>query len=74
MIRLVLVWAFISAVLGVVFHVHGGWVWIFAAPLGILFLGAYTVGGLKTQCPRCGARVKIGFDTCRFCGWTAHPT
>lgn len=70
MIRLVLIWLFCSAVIAYFLHLHGGWVWLIAAPFGLILLLQFTVGGKKATCPNCGARIKIGYDTCRYCGWT----
>jgi zinc-ribbon domain len=67
MIRLVL---FLIAA-GVLFAVVTGLSpWIAIVPLAILAVLAYTVGGMKLRCPRCGTRIKLGYNTCRNCGAT----
>jgi hypothetical protein len=31
---------------------------------------AFTVGGMKLRCPKCGKRIKLGYTTCHHCGAT----
>lgn len=44
--------------------------WFFLVPLGVLAIAAYTVGGMKLRCSKCGKRIKIGYSTCHHCGAT----
>lgn len=65
MIRLVLFAVIGAAILAAIFHVN---VWVFLVPIAGLLIYAYTVGGLRTRCPSCRKRVKIGASTCHHCG------
>lgn len=65
MIR-VLFFLFVGAVLFVL--VTGLSPWFFIVPVGLLAVGAYTVGGMKLRCSHCGKRIKLGYTTCHHCG------
>ena len=37
----------------------------------ILVAAAFTVGGHRLRCPKCGSRIKLGYTRCR-CGHDVH--
>lgn len=65
MIRLFLLVLVGAAVLAALTHLS---VWLFFVPIGLFVIYAYSAGGLKTRCPACRKRVKIGATTCHHCG------
>lgn len=65
MIRLAVFTVVGSAILAAIFHVS---VWVFLVPIAGVLIYAYTVGGLRTRCPSCRKRVKIGASACHHCG------
>lgn len=65
MIRLFLLVLVASAVFAAVLHIS---VWIIFIPLVLFAVYAYTFGGLKTKCPACRKRIKIGATACHHCG------
>jgi hypothetical protein len=69
-IRVALITVFAAAILAAVFHVS---VWIFFVPIAAWFVYSYTVGGLRTRCPSCRKRVKIGAAACHHCGRDVRP-
>jgi hypothetical protein len=56
---------FAAAVFAAILHAS---IWFFLIPIGLLVIGAYTVGGLKLRCPACGKRIKLGYTSCHHCG------
>ena len=69
MIRLALFVLFGAAVLAVLLHIS---IWITLVPLAAFVIYAYTAGGLKTRCPDCRKRFKVGATSCHHCGHNLH--
>ena len=65
MIRLFLLVLFGAAVFAVILHIS---IWIVLVPLAAFVIYAYTAGGLKTRCPDCRKRIKLGATACHHCG------
>ena len=70
MIRLGVVVLFGGAVVASLLHVN---VWVVVIPLALLAVAAYTKGGMKLKCSRCGKRIKLGYSTCHHCGASYGP-
>jgi hypothetical protein len=70
MVRLLLALVAVAVFLSVVTGVSP---WFFLIPIGLLAVAAYTVGGMKLRCTRCGKRIKLGYNTCHHCGASFGP-
>jgi hypothetical protein len=67
MVRAFLFVIFAAAVFASILHAG---IWVFVVPLALLMVLAY-VGGMRTSCPKCKKRIKLGATVCHHCGWQA---
>ena len=65
MIRLVLLVLIAAAVFAAILHIN---IWFTLVPIGAFALYAFTIGGLRTRCPACRKRIKLGATACHHCG------
>jgi hypothetical protein len=70
-IRLILFALVAAAVIASLLHIN---IWIVLVPLGLFLAYAFTVGGLKTKCPACRKRIKLGATACHHCGRSTVAT
>jgi hypothetical protein len=71
MIRLGIFVLIAAGVLATILHIN---IWIALVPLAAFVIYAYTAGGLKTRCPACQKRLRIGASACPHCGQGVTPT